>query len=266
MYRWILALPFAFIGSPTPARALGGDGHRIVCAIAWDELQPSVKAKTQSILDIQTKDQFADACIWADVYRPDHPETAPWHYVNVPKGATTVDVERDCREPQTCVVVQIERQLEILKSEAPKEQRAMALKFILHFVGDIHQRLHSSHAEDRGGNRIRGEFMGRKMDMHGIWDTALIEAAGLPWQDIANDLGSTVSHAQRLDWVLSRPINWANESLSAALSTSVRYNNQSQGFTWGEEYVTENLPLVLDRMTRAGIRLGNELNLVFLRD
>jgi len=246
--------------SPSLARAWGGDGHRIVCAIAWDELRAVTRKRVQSLLDIQTREQFADICNWADEYRPTHLETAPWHFVNVPKGATSVDVERDCKEPRSCAVAQIDRQADILKSSASKEDRAMALKFIGHFVGDIHQPLHAGYAEDRGGNRIRGEFMGKKMDMHELWDTALIASKHRPWSEIARSLRSKVTARKRGEWNRSTPNDWANEALTAALSSTIQYGDQSKGFVWGADYARENMPVVHERLTQAGVRLGHLLN------
>jgi nuclease S1 len=181
-YTLLTALGLALALSPSLAHAWGGDGHRIVCPIAWDEPRAVTRKQVQSLLDIQTREQFANLCNWA------HLETAPWHFVNVPQGATSVNVDRDCKKPRSCAVVQIDRQTAVLKSQASKEERAMALKFIGHFVGDIHKPLHAGYAEDRGGNRIRGAFMGKKMDMHELWDAALIASEHRPWPEIARGL------------------------------------------------------------------------------
>src|SRR5438094_21455 len=58
------------------ARAWGPDGHRIVCAIAWDDLTPHARDSVKATLDIQSRDQFADSCTFGDDYRLSHPETA----------------------------------------------------------------------------------------------------------------------------------------------------------------------------------------------
>ena len=104
-----LMLILSVMGAPVPAFAWGADGHRIVCAIAWEELKAPVRKKVEDLLSIKTREEFADTCNWADDYREGHPETAPWHFVNVPLGATTVELDRDCKEPRSCAVIQIER-------------------------------------------------------------------------------------------------------------------------------------------------------------
>ena len=101
----LTALGLALTLSPSLAHAWGGDGHRIVCQIAWDELRTATRRQVQGLLDIQTREQFSDLCNWADEYRPSHLNTAPWHFVNVPIGATSVEVGRDCKEPRSCAVV-----------------------------------------------------------------------------------------------------------------------------------------------------------------
>lgn len=245
---------------PSKARAWREDGHRIVCAMAWDELQPGVRKKIQGILDIKSREQFADLCNWADEYRTTHSETAPWHFVDLPLGATSVDTARDCPDPKSCVVIQIDRQLSVLESSAPKEDRATALKFIGHFVGDIHQPLHAGFADDRGGNRIRGEFMGQKMDMHEIWDKALIDSEKRPWPELARNLRRKVTAQKRRAWSQSQPIAWANESLAIDLAPRTKYNAQSKGFVWGADYARENVPVANQRLSQAGVRLGHLLN------
>jgi S1/P1 Nuclease len=171
-----------------------------------------------------------------------------------------VNLERDCKEPETCVVVQIARQLNILRSDAPQEQRAMALKFVGHFVGDVHQPLHVSYAADRGGNRIRGEYFGKKRDMHGVWDFQIIEATGKPWQQIASELRRSVAAAKRRAWGRAGPTDWANESLTVTLDPSTQYAGVTGPYTLGQEYQAKEWPVAADRLARAGVRLGKELN------
>ncbi len=245
---------------PNDARAWGDDGHRIVCAIAWDELQPAVRTKVESLLNTKGRDAFADACNWADDYRTGHPETAGWHFLNLPPSAKHIDLAHDCKAPTSCVVEQILEQFETLKSDSPKEARAMALKFVGHFVGDIHQPLHVSYAEDRGGNRIRGLFFGEKMDMHGVWDAGLISRMHRPWQDIANVLESRIKPTDRRLWQRSVPLTWAEESLAVARAPSTRYVNHPQVFDLADDYAKSEIVVVNDRLSRAGVRLGALLN------
>lgn len=257
----IFVLLLVVASAPKAAWAWGGDGHRIVCAIAWDELKTPVRFKVEDLLAVHDRESFADLCLWADEYRDQgHRETASWHFVNVPKGATTVDLTRDCSEPKSCVVAQIERDTETLSGNAPKEEKATALKFLMHFVGDIHQPLHVGHAEDRGGNAIKGEFLGKKTDMHTLWDTDLIKQIHRPGQELARDLRRHVTAEKRHVWIGSTPIVWANESLAIANTPPTKYAVPQQHFAFGLAYEHDELPVVYDRLSRAGVRLAHLLN------
>ena len=72
--------------------------------------------------------------------------------------------------------------MQVLKSpDAPRNEKRIALRFVAHLVGDIHQPLHAGFAEDRGGNSVDVRFNGRKMNLHSLWDTALVELEqGIP--------------------------------------------------------------------------------------
>ena len=255
----------AIVLTPLQAFAWGTDGHRIVCAIAWAEMKPAVREKVEGLLDIRDKAAFADLCNWADEYRGrgGHQETAPWHYVDVPPGAKTVDMHRDCPEPRSCAVGQIERDAATLRSGAPVDERARALKFLIHFVGDLHQPLHVSHARDEGGSKIRGEFMGRATNMHSVWDFGIIRASGILWEEIADQLEHRVTATERKAWTASKPLDWANESLAIANAPETEYVVREGPFDLGEDYERRELPVVEKRLSQAGVRLGHLLNLVF---
>ena len=103
------------------------------------------------------------------------PVTAPWHYVNLPRdGTCRYEAERDCVS-ESCVVAAIERQAAVLASSASDEARLSALKYVVHFVADVHQPLHAGFADDRGGNTYQLQAFGRGTNLHAVWDTALIQ-------------------------------------------------------------------------------------------
>ena len=254
--RWLFVF---LLTAPVMAFAWGGEGHRIVCAIAWEELKAPVRFKVEDILHIRSQEQFAETCNYADEYREGHRETASWHYVNVPEGATEVNVDRDCRSKKSCVVEQIGEDLKTLRSKASKEDKAFALKFLAHFVGDIHQPLHVSYAADSGGNAIKGRFFGKSTDLHAVWDAGIIENAHKPWLTIAHDLRRKVTPSKRHVWIGSIPLLWANESLAITLDPATQYVGVHH-FDLGADYEKPELPIVYDRLSGAGVRLGNLLN------
>jgi hypothetical protein len=243
-----------------PAFAWGGDNHRVICAIAWEETTPAARMRIEDLLGQRGRDAFADSCLWADEYRDQgHRETETWHYVNVPPGATAIDLARDCKEPPSCILAQIDRQIGVLRGKGSTEEKAMALKFLGHFVGDLHQPLHAGHAEDRRGGAIKGQFLGQPYDFHWLWDNGLTEALHRPWHDMANELRDKVTAGKRREWTASKPIDWANESLTIANLPETDYVDHGKPFDLGADYQRKQLPIIYDRLSRAGVRLGNLL-------
>ena len=82
--------------------------------------------------------------------------------------------KRDCPDGQ-CVVEAIEKQTEVLASKASDDKRLLALKYLVHFVGDVHQPLHAGYGEDRGGNTYQIQAFGHGSNLHAFWDSGLIK-------------------------------------------------------------------------------------------
>lgn len=239
------------------AYAWGPDGHRIVCAIAWDELNQHAKDSVKATLDVDGRDQFADTCAWADEYRLGHPETGAWHMLAVPDDAVAVDMARDCPK-DNCVLGQVVAQNRALDHGGPGAD--VALKMLAHLVGDLHEPLNVARASDRNGRDIQGHFYGREMNLHTVWESGLIARDGRPWRTIVTDLEDEIDAADRAAWTATTPQDWANESLAAALSPTSYYGMQFAPFTYGPNYLLVEKPVVMARLARAGVRLGAMLN------
>lgn len=252
--RLLAVFLFAVIAAarPAPAHAWGWDGHRIVCALAWDELTPPLRAKVEGLLEAKGRDAFAESCLWADDVIRWRKETATWHYLNVPQGVAKVDLARDCAEPNSCAVEQIARHAARLKRPWARDD----LMFTAHFVGDIHQPLHISYASDRGGNEIKGTFEGLDTNMHALWDYNMLDSTHKTWVEIAADLHGRITDDQRRQWAAGTPADWANESLAITLSPPVGYHAYTPGFALGEDYARTNLPTVYQQLEKAGVRLA----------
>ena len=254
-----LSLLAAIALTPTSARAWGWDGHRIVCALAWDEMAPPIRAKVSEILGAPGgaagKDAFAESCLWADDVIPYRKETAPWHYINVPKGATTVDLARDCKAPNSCAAEQISYHAARLRRGGALDH----LRFTAHFIGDINQPMHVTYAEDRGGNQIKGTFNGLDTNLHAVWDYNMLDSTHKTWAEIAADLHSRITDAQRGAWARGTPLDWANESLAITLSPAVGYHAYDPPFALGEAYANTNLPTVYQQLEKAGVRIARVL-------
>lgn len=253
-----IALCLAFISSQ--AFAWGPDGHRVICAVAWDDLKPETRTKVESLLGIQGRDAFAETCNWADDYRNTHPETGPWHVIHVPKDALAIDMTRDCPAPQSCVIAQLDRDIEMLGGTGTKDDKAAALKFVIHLIGDVHQPLHIGLAADHGGADIKGKLLGKPMTLHDVWDTGLLEARGVPWQKTVTDIERGTSQLDRMLRAKGTPLEWANEVRDFTRMPQTGYFDNPGDFDYGEVYVAQNSFAVMDLMTRAALRLAFVLN------
>src|SRR5262249_4164491 len=151
---------------------------------------------------------------------------------------------------------------------APTGQRAQSLKFLGHWVGDVHQPLHVSFEDDRGGNEVSvtGECNG---NLHSTWDSCLVKAAvGGNIQDAAANLASSIDPAKAQEWRQSSgPKQWANESFQIAESVQTQYcemhgnscDQPSGSVRIDQAYIDTNVPIVKQQLQKAGVRLAGLL-------
>ncbi|GJM24926.1 MAG: endonuclease [Phycisphaerae bacterium] len=258
------------------AAGWGADGHRIVGDIAWHRLNPTASAEVERLLALDDEyNTLADACIWADVIRSDR--SYRWasglHYLNIPKSEGAYVEDRDCKPktdcpanakcpPRDCVVSAITFYLGVLRdSDANDREKLIALKFVGHFVGDVHQPLHAGYARDRGGNDVRVEFNHNNTNLHTVWDSMMIREMGR-WTDLAESLNRDLNDSEVAKRVKAwsadlDPANWAVES--NALVPQV-YSLIPKSGHIGREYQDENTPLIRAQLQKAGIRLACVLN------
>lgn len=241
--------------------AWGGEGHRIVGSIAAAQLDKQTAKAVAELLDDQT---VADAACWADEVRSDrqYDWIKPLHYINVPRGATSVDMQRDGAKGEQ-VVSSIAKYRDILKDTSrPKAERAEALKLLLHFVGDVHQPMHVSFKEDLGGNKLTVTSFGKKSNMHKVWDTDLIQRRLRDtkggWATMSADLRQAISDDQRKAWAAStNPLDWANESFAITVQL---YAMAPGNDGVNDDYYKQWSPTLNARLQAAGVRLGALLN------
>jgi len=162
----------ALILSSSPSFPWGREGHQVVGLIAEKYMTTATLAKAGDLLDGSAIDAVAS---WADEYRRDHRETAPWHYIDIPLADSKIDLARECPNGE-CVIVKTEQFLAVLKDpNAGRDAKAQALKFVIHFVGDMHQPLHVTDNGDKGGNRRYVVFERHPDNLHWVWDTGLLQ-------------------------------------------------------------------------------------------
>jgi hypothetical protein len=265
---WTLLLPACVLGA-APATfplAWGEQGHRIACEIAVRRLSGEAQAIVTELLRPEGA-ALPDVCTWADTVRgTTHAHTSAYHYINLPRTGEGVDMARDCAHPeQRCVVWAIQHYARILADRAkPVAERREALKFVAHFVGDLHQPLHVSFADDRGGNQTRVEFFGdagrpgRPRDLHSVWDTRILMRAGAQWQPWAVRLHEQITADEAKAWETLDVIAWANEAF--ALTTRFVYGQLPADGRITDAYYTPALRHSEVQLQKAGVRLAFLLN------
>jgi hypothetical protein len=256
-----LVLCLLFSGN---ASAWGYTGHRVIAEIAGQFLEPETAHQIRDLLGIENVTTLAEVSTWADQIRVQRPETAPWHYVNIPVHPTPdepsgYDATRDCPN-DACVVAKIEQFEHILADrQAPGRQRLEALKYLVHFIGDVHQPLHASNNHDRGGNGVPVTFMGQETNLHAVWDSGIIDPAVRgDERGYALQLTRKITQAELSRWSQGNPVSWANESHDVA-SVAVYGELQHAGALL-DGYESQALPIVNKQLERAGVRLAKVLN------
>jgi nuclease S1 len=258
--RWgsWLAVVLGFLGSTSAALAWGPQGHRVVARIAQVNLKPAARAQVDALLG--PLDSMAAESSWADDTRVDFPETGPWHYIDIPLDANSIDMTHDC--PQgNCVIGQIEKYEGVLKdSHASEANRRLALRFLIHFVGDLHQPLHCEDNNDKGGNMVQVNFFGQPSNLHSVWDSGILGHIQPYGNRLAELLSSRITPAEKARWVKGSLEDWAMESHQMA--RNVAYKDLSAGSPpdLGQAYVDAATPGVEEQLEKAGIRLADILN------
>jgi len=255
-----LALALLTLAAAT-ASAWGASGHRIVAMIAARHLSNPARQRVTEILGANVS--LESVANYADAIRNIKPETSQFHFVDIPKDATNYDPHRDCApsDKGDCVIQALERfRAQVLDQNETLANRRFALKFIVHLVGDMHQPLHCADNHDRGGNMVSVTWFGRTANLHKVWDTLIIQEAGLDDAEFASALDSDLTDQQIAAIQQGNLTQWALESHKAAHDFAyVIPNNHALD----QAYYDRNAPIVDQQLLRGGLRLAKVLNTIF---
>jgi hypothetical protein len=236
-------------GIPDMAKAWGADAHRIVAAVALTQLRPAALAEVNRLLAIEPGSTLESISTWADEVRS--PTTAAWHYLNFRR-------EDDCRYDAmancpggNCVVNAIERQLKILSGKGTDEERLKALRYLTHFIADLHQPLHAGYGDDRGGNLYQVQAFGRGTNLHAVWDSALVAQwpGGLPV--LKASVETKIVSAWNTD-----PVDWAEASCRIVSSEGF----YPAGHRLEPDYLQRWAPVLEAQLAVAARRLAKAIN------
>ena len=255
--------------------AWGVQGHRLVALVATVRLTPAARANVEWLLPDTT---LAEVASWADEHRIDHSATGPWHFVNLPFEAIRYERDRDCpRQPgvaagsrgdrwRDCVVDRIlYNQQRLADTSADRADRAIALKFLVHFVADLHQPFHAIEVA-RGGNNIPVVAFGSPecrssagaaypCQLHGVWDSGLLAHRELSDAQYVAELSRQIAAGGWDTQPAGTPDGWAIESHGLAKAALLPAKGDVN-----EAYYRAHLPVVERRLARAGLRLAAVLN------
>ena len=255
----LLCLPLA-LALALPVQAWGPLGHRLVALLAEPDLDPQARATVARLLQGEAEPSLAGVANWADDLRANDPglgkRSARWHYVNIADPGCAFEPALDC-PGGNCVVDALKAQTAILADPSRSDaERRQALKFVVHFTGDVHQPLHAGRGGDRGGNDYQVNWNGKGSNLHSLWDSGMLNSKGADEQRWLARLQALPSPAPVSPLPADAPRLWAEQScrmVNAAGFYPPRH-------AIGQAYVDAHLPIVERQLRLAGARLAATLN------
>jgi len=244
------------------ARAWGDEGHEIIALIADQYLRPEVRERVDSLLATDRTGLTANRGIaaestWADRYRTLHRDTADWHYT---------DIEIDNSRPEHGqLLAKIDQfRAELADPAASPGEHLLALQFLLHLVGDLHQPLHAADNHDHGGNETQVLALGeRRASLHHYWDEVFVRNLGDDAQAVSQRLVAGITPAERAAAARGTPASWAMESFAIARVEAYGLLPPAGPYAvrlLDQGYVREATVTVQHQLQRAGVRLAQVLN------
>jgi nuclease S1 len=276
----IVAIVVTLFSNSGSLFAWGGQGHRLVGLIAAERLTPMARQHVRTLLDGQT---LADVSSWADSLTGDQVQTSYWHYLNIPPDARGYDRDRDCpKQPgveagsrsdrwRDCVVDRISYWEERLADrKLDRADRATALKFIVHFIGDLHQPFHAL-GVGRGGNEIKVRVFGEAncstdparqspCNLHSVWDSRLIAHRAIDDVAYLSELTKLIRAKGFASQPAGTPAQWAEQSFRLAKEALVANDANID-----EGYYRRHITVIDERIALGGVRLASELNRILAK-
>jgi hypothetical protein len=260
-YKAVLIAATVAASLPSPAAAWGQLGHRVIGEIADERTSGKTRAEIELILG---EEDLAEASTWADEERSNpavfwQREAGPYHYVTVPEGQTYAEVgapeEGDALSALDRFVATIR------DPDASREDKALALRFIVHIVGDVHQPLHAGSGDDRGGNDVKVRWFGDNTNLHSVWDSKMIEGQNLSYTEYATWLNRQIEPIETIAWWDANPQVWIGES--TRIRDTIYPAADEEVPNLGYAYQYEHLGTAEKRMQQAGVRLAAYLDWLF---
>jgi hypothetical protein len=241
-----------------PLYGWGGKGHNAIAIIAQNHLSCRAEREVTRLLDGYNMAYWST---WADGLRDDSRYDAftTWHFANADAGYTYATAPK---HPDGDVYTAVNLCVEQLKNRAVSDSlKTMYLKFLIHFVGDMHCPMHAGYASDRGGNGFEVIWSGNKTNLHKLWDSQLIDAAR-PWSALewAINIDPKMNRRERKALAAGDPLGWMEETVALAHAL---YGDTPQNKSLYWDYINKYDPMVAEQFLLGGYRLARLLNEIF---
>lgn len=237
----------------------GVTGHRVIGEIAEQHLTKKAKKELRKLIGKETLALWSN---WPDFIKSDSTwnYVSPWHYVNLPGHMEKQKFIEELKKlPGKNLYTQITAMMAELKDKSlPVEKRKIALSFLVHFIGDLHQPLHVGRPEDLGANKIVVYWFDQKTNLHTVWDSMLIEFQQYSYTEYAKLL-DIASKEQVKEWESSSLEDWFYESYSLA---NIIYDTTPNESKLSYKYNYQFQKILNEQLLKGGIRLAALLNQV----
>jgi len=264
-----LSLAAAGLLTSTSAAAWGPTGHRVTAEIAEDNVSGRTRAEIAKILGTEG---LSEGSTWPDEQRSNplpfwQEEAGPYHYVTLPEGRTVDQLQHP---PEGDALTALAQFTATVRDEnASQEEKALALRFIVHIVSDLHQPLHAGNGTDRGGNDVIVDWFDEETNLHWVWDEGMILRQQLSYSEYTHRLERRIGSEQVLAWWDADPDTWIAEStelrdrIYPATGPEVGMGTRELPVRLRFTYHWTWMPTAEERLAQSGIRLAAYLDWVF---
>ena len=245
---------------PLNAAAWGMLGHRIVGQVAESYLSSKSRKAVKQILGSETLAMTAN---WPDFIKSDtsYNYLSSWHYVNLPEGLDRQGVLNFLeKEKQPNVYNKIQEMVGVLKNkQSTADQKKMALRLLVHMVGDLHQPMHTARKEDLGGNKVNVSWFGQRSNLHKVWDEGLVDYQQLSYTEYA----TAINHPTKAQLTA-----WRNTSLADNVYESYQVVDQIYAKTHADDklsyrYNFDFVDQLNEQLLKGGVRLAKIINDIY---
>ena len=255
-----LVILFALLYLPYAAEAWNLIGHRVVGEVADQYINAKTRKAIQEILGSES---IAMSANWADFVKSDtsYNYMSNWHYLNIPANLSKTEMYSYLdQQTGSNIYKKINEMIVVLKNaKSTLTQKKLALRMLIHMVGDLHQPMHTARPEDQGGNRVQLTWFGEKSNLHKVWDEGLVDYQKLSYTEYTK----AINHPTVAEFT-----TWQKTSLKESLFESYQICNKIYEGTKNDDklsykYNFDWIATVNQQLLKGGIRLAKILNDIY---